>query len=339
MKKIIITFLTFFICINNFQAQSLNTNAIVAMDMDSKRIFYEKNKDDKRLIASTTKIMTLITAIENGNLTDLVEAKEEVLTMYGSNIYLEYHEKMLLLDLLYGLFLRSGNDAAVVIAREVGGNIENFVKMMNDNAKRLNLRNTIYNNPHGLDEETKNYSTAYDLALLYSYAYKNSIFREISKTKYYSCYSSFKYYKWKNRNKLLFKYEKSTGGKTGYTPLAKKVLVTSASDNDLDVVISSFNSIYDYDLHESLYKDIFYNYKKVLILDKNNFNVKNNPFKGKLYIKSSFSYPLKKDEENKIIKKIEFYKINPKNNSKVGKIYIYLDESLIGARNIYYKSK
>ena len=122
-----------------------------------KLLFIEKNSNEKRLIASTTKIMTALLAIENDNLEDLVEAKEEILTIYGSNVYLEYHEHMLLLDLVYGLILRSGNDAAVTIANYIGGSEENFVNMMNEKAKILGMTNTIYENPHGLDEQTQNY--------------------------------------------------------------------------------------------------------------------------------------------------------------------------------------
>ncbi len=333
MKKISFLIFLFVLFPLSINALNINSNSLVAMDMSSGRVFYEKNKDEKRLIASTTKIMTLITAIENGDIKDIVEAKEEVLKMYGSNIYIEYHEKMLLLDLLYGLFLRSGNDAAVVIARHVGKTEENFVKMMNNNAEKIGMKNTEYKNPHGLDEETKNYSTAYDLAILYSYAYKNELFRRVSETKYYTCKSDKKAYTWKNRNSLLFTYDLATGGKTGYTPLAKKVLVTSASNEDLNIVISSFNSIYDYELHKAIYNEIFSNYKQITILDKNSFNLKNNPYQEKLYIKKSFKYPLSKEEENNIVKKVEYFE-KPKND-KVGKIYIYLGKNLINTTNIY----
>ena len=109
--------------------------------------------------------MTAILALESGKLNQEVTVGEEVLTMYGSNIYIDLDEKMTLLDLVYGLMLRSGNDASVVIAKYVGGTIENFVTMMNNKAQEIGMKNTVFNNPHGLDEETQNKSTAYDMAL------------------------------------------------------------------------------------------------------------------------------------------------------------------------------
>ena len=152
------------------------------MDLDSGRILYENNPNRKMLIASITKIMTAIVAIENGDLTKEITVGDEVLSMYGTNIYVEVGEKMKLRDLLYGLLLRSGNDASVVIAKAVGGSEEKFVELMNKKAKEIGMKNTIFRNPHGLDEETENYSTAYDMALLSRYAYKNKTYRNIVST-------------------------------------------------------------------------------------------------------------------------------------------------------------
>ena len=152
------------------------------MDLDSGRILYENNPNRKMLIASITKIMTAIVAIENGDLTKEITVGDEVLSMYGTNIYVEVGEKMKLRDLLYGLLLRSGNDASVVIAKAVGGSEEKFVELMNKKAKEIGMKNTIFRNSHGLDEETENYSTAYDMALLSRYAYKNKTYRNIVST-------------------------------------------------------------------------------------------------------------------------------------------------------------
>ena len=252
MKKIFLFVISFILFSSNVLASS------IIMDIDSGRIFSEKASNEVRLIASTTKIMTAILAIESNRLEDIVTAKEEILSMYGSNIYLEYNENMTLLDLVYGLMLRSGNDASVVIASYVGGNIENFVSMMNKKAKELGLTNTIFSNPNGLDDDTKNYSTAKDLAILYSYAYKNKTFRDIVGTKYYKTTSDLKSYTWKNRNNLLFTYSKANGGKTGYTPLAGRLLVSSASNNDLNLCMVTIDkSSYLYEVHEASYEKIF----------------------------------------------------------------------------------
>lgn len=320
-------------------AASLNTETLVAKDMQSGRIFYEKDKDKKRLIASTTKVTTAITAIENARLENVVEVGEEVLPMYGSNIYLEKGENILFLDLLYGLMLRSGNDASVTIAVNTAKTEENFIKMMNDLAKKLNMTNTTYENPHGLDDDTKNYSTVNDLATVYSYAYQNKTFREIVKKKTYKTESNKKSYYWVNRCKLLKMYDKATGCKTGYTPSAKRGLVSSASNNGLDVVIASFNSIYDYDLHRKLYEDIFANYKPHTIINKATFKIKE--IEGSTaYIKNSIIYPLTKDEENKITKKLELNKTkNFKNDEEIGKIHVLLNDEIIKTEPIYVKTK
>ena len=155
------------------------------MDMDSNRILYEKNIDEQRLIASITKIMTAIIAIESGKLDEKVTVGDEVLKMYGSNIYIEVGEEITLRDLVYGLMLRSGNDAAVVIATYISGDEIKFVEKMNEKAKEVGMKNTIFNNCHGLDENTQNKSTAYDMALLSSYAFKNPIYRKVVGTKKY----------------------------------------------------------------------------------------------------------------------------------------------------------
>lgn len=339
MKKITILFLflvLFFFGSSDVLAFELNTKAIVVSDMDSGRIFYEKNKDEKRLIASTTKVATAITAIENGNLEDVVEAGNEVLKMYGSNIYIEKNERMLLLDLLYGLMMRSGNDAAVVIAKHVGGSEEKFIRMMNDKAKELGMSNTIYNNPHGLDDDTKNYSTAFDLAKMYSYAYKNKTFRAIAGTKEYKTKSDKKSYLWINRTKILKMYDKATGGKTGYTPDAGRVLVSSASNKDLNLVAASFNSIYDYDLHIHLYEEIFSKYKNYTLFDKDKFKLDNLGDKKRAYIKNSIIYPLTVDEYKDINIKIDLNKNkNLKTGDEIGTIHVYLKDKLIKSEKIY----
>lgn len=333
MKKIFFVIFLFFIIPINCFSLSISSSSLVAMDIDSGRVFYDKNGEQKRLIASTTKIMTAIVAIEEGNLTDIVEAGDEVLTMYGSNIYLEYQESMILLDLLYGLMLRSGNDASVVIARHVGGSIDNFVNLMNKKAHEIGMMDSLFNNPHGLDEETKNYSTAYDLCLLYKYAWNNKVFREIAGTKTYKTSTLNKSYAWKNRADILFSYEKSTGAKTGYTPSAKKVLVSSASNTDLDVVISSFNYDYDYVLQEKMFEEIFKTYKKQEILNPSKFQISSD-YDGKVYIKNSFYYPIKSEEEDDIILKVKWYDKKTKDNI-VGEVYVYLDDEIIHTEYLY----
>ncbi len=296
------------------------------MDIDSKREFYNIKAEDKRLIASTTKVMTALVALENSNPTDLVKVNSEVLKMYGSNTYIEPNESILMLDLLYGLMLRSGNDSATAIAEHLGGT-DNFVKLMNEKAKILGLKNTFYQNPTGLDDETKNYSTMKELAYVYAYAYQNNLFKEIVRTNHYTTKSTNKSYDWYNRCKFINMYNKQTGCKTGYTPDAKRLVVSSASDNDFNVVVASVNDIYDYDLHINIYEEIFNKYKKIKLLDKSDFNKKYKD--DKLYINNDFYYPLSKEEENEINFTIN---VNDKNNKD---IKIYLKDKLIHTEKIY----
>lgn len=343
MKKIIF-FLAIFLFPINALAININSTSLVAMDIDSGRIFYEKNKDEKHLIASTTKIMTAVIAIESNKLTDIVEATEEILTMYGSNIYLEYHEHMLLEDLIYGLMLRSGNDAGVVIAKHVGGSVENFVDLMNKKAQDLGMKNTIFKNPTGLDddENTMNYSTSYDMAILYKYAYSLPEFVKITSTKDYKTQSDFKSYYWKNRADIVLQYDKCTGGKTGYTPKAGRILASSASNGDLNITIFSINKgEYDTKLHQQIYEDIFYNYKSLLVVDKDNFKLKNNIYDETLYITESFKYPVTKQEEQEITKKIVMYEKHkhPKDKEKVGTLYVYKNDEIIFKTDIFIKLK
>ena len=150
------------------------------------------------------KIMTCILAIEANKLDDIVVVNESVLSSYGSGIYISVGEEIKLIDLLYGLMLRSGNDAALMIADYVGGDVDNFVLMMNKKAKEVGMKNTKFVNPSGLDKNgIGNYSTSYDMALLTRYAMQNDIYREIVKTKSYVAKSNLKTYVWKNKNKLL----------------------------------------------------------------------------------------------------------------------------------------
>ncbi len=339
MKKLIL----FFILINFI---FIPTNVYAAsseavLDIDSDRVFFCNNCHEKRLIASITKIMTAVIALENGNINDTVTAGEEVLKMYGSNIYIEYKEKMSLKDLLYGLILRSGNDAAVVIANHISKNEEEFVKLMNKKAQEIGMKDTIFKNCHGLDEETQNYSTAYDMALLSKYAYKNfKMFRQISGTKEYETNTKKKSYVWYNRNDFLKNYKYATGGKTGYTPSAGKTLVTTASKNNFNITTVSLNDPNMYENHINLDNSIYKNYKKYDIVNKNTINLNDSFYKDKLYLKENFSYPLTETETNNLktilkVDKLEKYH----NNDKVGVYEIYLKDKLLKRIDVFVKIK
>lgn len=337
MKKLLFYFLLILIIFDIQSVSASDTSkSTIVMDMDSGRILYEKNKDEKRLIASITKIMTAVIAIENKNLDSVVTIGEEVLPMYGSNIYIEVGEKMTLRDLLYGLMLRSGNDAAVAIANFVSKDEESFVKLMNEKAKKLGMYNTIFRNPHGLDEKTENYSTAYDMAKLMSYANKLLEFVEISGTKEWKVTTNKKTYLWRNRNSLLFNYKYLTGGKTGYTPRVGKTLVTTASKDNLNLVAVTLSDGNHYSTQKELYEYLFSKYKSVLIIDKNNISFDKENSYDDLYLNYSFSYPLKEGEFERIKVYVDIFNLeNYVNNEKVGEIYVMFDNTEIYRENIY----
>lgn len=174
-----------------------------------------KNKDDKQSVASISKIMTAVIAIEHGKLDEAFTVDEEINKAYGSSVYLKQGQTVTLRDLLYALMLRSGNDAAVEIAKHVSGSQEAFVEAMNQKAAEIGMSNTTFSNPSGLDEEDGgNISTANDMAILMSYAMKNKEFRTITGSKYYTTDWNMR---WKNKNRLLFDYPFTIGGKTGFT--------------------------------------------------------------------------------------------------------------------------
>ena len=337
MKKVLVILLLFLIPLNVFCKEDTfdTAKSSIVMDLDSGRVLYENNADEERLIASITKIMTCIIAIEQGDLDSDVEAGEEILKMYGTSIYLELNEKMKLIDLLYGLMLRSGNDASVVIAKEVAGTEEKFVEMMNEKAKEIGMTNTTFSNPHGLDEETKNYSTARDMAILSRYAYKNKTYRKIIGTEEYRVKTDNKSYLWYNRMKLLGDYKYCTGGKNGYTPSAGKTLVTTHKKGNLKITVVTLYDNDEYNNHERLAEYAFDNYSNYDIVDKNDFDLVIDD--NKYYVNKSFSYPLTESEKDnvKVLASID----DSINSGKVGNINISLNNKTLKKIPLYIKEE
>ena len=340
MKKLLLFLLCLYLIIPNVQASASSAYEYVLMDMDSGRVLASKNKDSPRLIASITKIMTCILAIENSNINSIVKVDESISKSYGSGIYISVGEEIKLLDLLYGLMLRSGNDAAMMIASYVSGSESEFVKLMNNKAKEIGMNNTIFYNASGLDTATiGNKSTAYDMALLTSYAMKNKVYREIVKTKKYTVKTNLKTYVWHNKNKLLSE-DYITGGKTGYTERAKRTLVSTASRDNMNLVVVTINDSDDWNTHKSLYKEAYNTYKSIKVLNKNKFQVLKDNYYDKLYIKNDVYLTLKKSESKTLVSHIKLEK-NPhyKNDDQVGINYIYLDDKLVHQEKIYAKRK
>lgn len=244
----------------------INARSALVMDFESGTILYEKNAYRKRPMASTTKIMTAIIALENCDLDEEVIISKIAAGMGGSVMGLKAETSIKMIDLLHGMLICSGNDAAVAVAEHIGGSIEGFSELMNQKALELGAYSTSFSNPHGLDAEN-HYTTAYDLAKITRYALNNPVFNEIvKKTEFY-----YEGRTLKNTNEMLSLYEGADGVKTGYTGLAGRCLVTSATHNDMrfiSVVLfcdtknlrtSSSQKILDYSFDE---------YGKVLLMEK-----------------------------------------------------------------------
>ena len=213
----------------------INSRYAVIIDRNSKAILYGKNELDKTKMASTTKIMSSLIVIENCNLNDIVEISSKAAGTGGSRLKIKKGDKIIVKDLLYGLMLRSGNDAAVALAEYVGGSVEEFAILMNNKAKELGLENTHFVTPHGLDSE-EHYTTPYELAILTDYALKNETFVNIVKTKTCNIVINGISRTISNTNELLGYLNGVYGVKTGFTNGAGRCLVTAIKRGDLDII-------------------------------------------------------------------------------------------------------
>ena len=337
MKKIILLLLTLI----PIKVMSISASSAIAMDLDTGRVLYGYNLDEKRLIASTTKIMTALIAIENGNLDEVVVVTDIIYQAFGSAIYIEVGEEITLRDLLYGLMLRSGNDAALMIAEHIAGSKEEFVYLMNDYASNLGMTNTVFYNPHGLEENNgdANLSTAKDMAKLTKYAMENTTFREIFKTKSHTVKTNKKTYVWHNKNKLLSE-DYITGGKTGFTEKARRTLVSTGSKDNINLVVVTLNDPNDWLDHKSLYQNIFKNYKSYPIIKKDNFKVEKEEYykDNLLYVKNDYNMTLTKNELKKVTLNINLYKLEEyADDDIVGYAEVKLDDEIYHKEPIYVK--
>ncbi len=323
--------------LNLSHAQSFDVSAksAILIEQESGRILYEKDAYSKQRIASITKIMTAIIAIESNKLEKKVKVPSHAVGVEGSSIYLEEHELITLEDLIYGLMLRSGNDAAAAIASYIGGSKDGFVFLMNKKARELGMSNTMFANPHGLDDSENHYSTAYDMAILTQYAMKNEQFRKIFGAKTYKSTSlkGDKLRYWKNKNKLILGlYRASTGGKTGYTKRAKRTLVSTATKSNLDLIAVTLDAPSDWNDHISMFEHAFQTYDNYKLIDAGKYkHIKHRFYKNKLKVNEPVYYPLTEDEQDDLQSSLTLY-TPPKGEEwikngipkPVGKLTIYL---------------
>lgn len=317
------------------EVEEVKTNAAASalMDVTSGRLLYSEHGDEEMRIASLTKIMTAIVAIEHGNTKEQVTVGKRAVGKEGSSIYLKLGEQMTLQDMLYGLMLRSGNDAATAIAEHVGGSEEGFVYLMNQKAELLGLTHTHFMNPHGLDTEG-HYSSANDLAKLTAYALKNPVFHEIVKTRLKKVPNPNESwdYTWLNKNKLLHMYEGADGVKTGFTKKALRCLVTSATRNDQQLVAVTLRDSTDWVDHQHLLDYGFSHFPLKEVFQKGQ-DVRDIGFR----LGADFAYPFASDEVDQLQQKLEItdhhsqaYRLGER-----AKLVLTLEDQQIGVIPLY----
>lgn len=253
MKKVAALLIFSLLIMQNALAVDLSARAAVLIDGKSGKVLFEKNKDERLPMASTTKIMTGLLACESKKMKKVVTVSPVASGTEGSSLWLEPGEKQTLENLTYGLMLRSGNDAAVAIAEYLGGSTEAFALMMNERAKKIGVQNTGFQNPNGLDAEG-HFTTAYDLALISREAMKNKKFRKIVSTK--SKTIPWESSEWDrsltNHNKMLWRYEGCNGIKTGFTKKSGRCLVTSAKRGKTELICVTLNAPDDWNDHTKM---------------------------------------------------------------------------------------
>ena len=236
----------------SLSVSAVSAEKAILLDAATGRVLYEKNADQQSLIASTTKIMTALVVCEQCNVLDRVRIPKEAVGIEGSSLYLQEGEVLTVQELLYGLMLHSGNDAAVALAIYCGGTVEGFAQLMNDEAARIGLADTHFVNPHGLDAPN-HHSTARDLATLAAYAMENPVFRQTVSTRTVTIGQR----SLRNHNKLLWQVEGADGVKTGYTKAAGRILVSSATRDGRRLVAVTINAPDDWADHAQLLNNGF----------------------------------------------------------------------------------
>ena len=284
-----------------FPCSGISAGSAILLDGRTGRALYEKLPDKQSLIASTTKIMTALIICEQVNVLDRVRIPAEAVGIEGSSIYLKAGEILTVQELLYGLMLHSGNDAAVALAIYCGGTVEGFAELMNDKAHRLGLRNTHFVNPNGLDAPG-HYSTARDMAILAAYAMENPVFYQTVSTKTVSAGGR----SLRNHNKLLWQLEGADGVKTGFTKKAGRILVSSCTRQNRRLICVTMNDGNDWQDHISLIENGFSGFSVKQIVNKGDCLgsisvISGNCGQVELVAAEDFSYALATGEQPEIV--------------------------------------
>lgn len=333
----------------------INSRSAIILERSTGTILYGKNEYDVRKMASTTKIMTATIVLENENdLSRIVTVSSKAASIHGSRLGLSTNCKVSVRDLLYGLMLCSGNDAAIALAEHIGGSVEGFAIMMNDKASSLGLENTHFVTPHGLDDE-QHHTTAYELALLTNYALQNETFRKLVNTSNYTVSINGTPKNLHNTNELLGNLNGVYGVKTGFTNGANRCLVTACKRGDLDIICvvlgadtKKFRTQDSVKLIEYTFNNFhMINIKDKIITDFENWKSEHLSFfqinKGinsnvDVYLPSVpyETYPVKKDIENisTDITAVFYFDAPFYENSKIGCLNVNIDDTTIFSLDI-----
>ena len=339
-----ITLLTLLSKSKIFAIEISSPSAVVICE-NTGRILYDKNANQKRPMASLTKLMTAIIFVENCRMNEIIQIDKNACYIGGSEVGLVPNTQISAKDLLTGMLLPSGNDAATQIAIHIAGSTENFAKMMNIRAKELGLTNTKFVTPHGLDNED-HYSTAYEMALISKYARNYKEIRDIVQTKYATITINNNQKQLKNTNALLFDYPYTTGMKTGFTDDAGRCLSASASKDNLNliaVVLGSESSQIRFSETKQILEETFekYNYYDLSNFTNIYINIPIIKKKKNNYIvtySDNISEALTKEEYSNIQVKQELLKeINAPmhKNDYIGKVTIYTGDYIIYEKEIH----
>ncbi len=307
MKKLFILFsiifLTVLIPVKSF---AISARSAVVLDAASGRVLFEHNAHTKRGMASTTKIMTALCALEYGELEKTVTISNTASGVEGSSMYLAAGEKLKLSDLVYGLMLVSGNDAATAIAENVSGSVDKFAELMNKKATEIEAFDTSLTNPHGLSDDN-HYTTAYDLAKITAYAMRNPLFSEIVSTKTKKLPQNEGGYPRTlvNHNKFLNLYEGCIGVKTGFTKATGRCLVTAVEKNGMRLICVTLNDPDDWGDHKTLYDDAYSVFSPYKIKNSGEAVATADVHRGEvsaveLICQNDIYIPIKEGEENQI---------------------------------------
>ena len=319
------------------QAQAISAQKAILLDGTTGRILYEKDATSRSLIASTTKIMTALIVCEQCNVLDRMCIPKEAVGIEGSSMYLQEGEVLSIQELLYGMMLHSGNDAATALAIYCGGTEEGFVQLMNDKARLLGLDGTHFANPHGLDAPD-HYSNAKDLGNLAAYALQNPIFSMTVGSK--SVRIGQRYLT--NHNRLLWRVDGANGVKTGYTKAAGRILVSGAKRQNRQLVCVTINAPDDWNDHTTLLEQGFDKYRIRTLVREGQILGSVEVIGGDtscvaLLAAEEFSFPIADDEQvSVVLSGLEFAYAPVVKGQTAMKAHILIDGEVIGSVELIY---